>query len=124
MYKRKYKDFTFNIYSNGDIINLEILYTPGYTLVDVYGVNGTIFKQNGKFIYVYKENYNLLDFFSVGILVFLGFLYIIALYFCGIKETSIFAYMLIIALLIILSLLYMRNRKLKIIHDFILNKMK
>lgn len=123
-YKDKYKDFTFNVCYDKNIIRLEILYTPGYTTIDAYGVNGVILKNDNKFNYIFKENYNMIDFFSIGIIAFLVVLYVIVFCLKGLKEAMFFSYIIVIALFIILFLFYLRNNVLKIIYKFIKNNMK
>ena len=123
-YKNKYKDFTFNAKFNETSISLEILYTPGYSKVDAYGVNGVIYKQNNVFLYKYKQNNNLLDYFSVAIVTFFCIMFFSVCITEGLRESIVFSIIILIALLIIFSLFYMRKRILNRLYKFIEEEMK
>lgn len=123
-YKNKYTDFTFNARLNEKSISLEILYTPGYSRLDAYGVNGVIFKQNNDFFYKYKENNNLIDYFSVAIVSFFSIIFFSVWITDGFRESIFFALIILIALLIIFLMFYMRKKVLNRLYKFIEKEMK
>ena len=123
-YKNKYKDFTFNVKLNKNSVSLEILYTPGYSKVDAYGIKGIIYKQNNVFLYKYTENKNLLDYFSVAIVAFFSIMFVYVWVTEGLRESTLFALIMLIALLIISSLFYMRKRILNRLYKFVEKEMQ
>ena len=123
-YKNKYKDFTFNVKLNKNSVSLEILYTPGYSKVDAYGIKGIIYKQNNVFLYKYTENKNLLDYFSVAIVAFFSIMFVYVWVTEGLRESTLCALIMLIALLIISSLFYMRKRILNRLYKFIEKEMQ
>lgn len=123
-YKNKYKDFTFNVKLNKNSVSLEILYTPGYSKVDAYRIKGIIYKQNNVFLYKYTENKNLLDYFSVAIVAFFSIMFVYVWVTEGLRESTLFALIMLIALLIISSLFYMRKMILNRLYKFIEKEMQ
>ena len=103
----------FFVKLNKNSVSLEILYTPGYSKVDAYGIKGIIYKQNNVFLYKYTENKNLLDYFSVAIVAFFSIMFVYVWVTEGLRESTLCALIMLIALLIISSLFYMRKRILR-----------